>query len=129
MRPVCASREETGTMKLSVSGMIVVMPALAVVILALAAPPFARPADLPVQGLESRIDFWKKVYTQYGEDNVIIHDRVHPNLIYDVASRGNQAERIAAVQQALDEIGENLARPEQLSVTAQQIRAAILASG
>jgi membrane-bound lytic murein transglycosylase D len=109
-------------MKLSVSGMIVV-------ILALAAPAFAGAADLPVQGLESRIDFWKKVYTQYGEDDVIIHDRVHPNLIYDVAARGDQAQRITAVQQALDEIGENLAHPEQLSVTSQQIRAAILASG
>ena len=100
-----------------------------IVILALAAPAFARAADLPVQGLESRIDFWKKVYTQYGEDDVIIHDRVHPNLIYDVAARGDQAQRITAVQQALDEIGENLAHPEQLSVTSQQIRAAILASG
>jgi membrane-bound lytic murein transglycosylase D len=109
-------------MKLNVSGMIVVM-------LALAAPAFARPADLPVQGLESRIDFWVKVYTQYGEDDVIIHDRVHPNLIYDVATRGDQAQRITAVQQALDEIGENLPHPEQLSLTAQQIRSAILAGG
>src|SRR5229473_2566668 len=109
-------------MKLSVFGMIVV-------ILAVAAPAFARPADLPVQGLESRVDFWKKVYTQYGEDDVIIHDRVHPNLIYDIAGRGDQAGKIATVQQALDEISANLTTPEQLSVIAQQVRASILASG
>src|SRR5713101_4509658 len=103
-------------MKFGVSGMIVVM-------LALAAPAFAGSADLPVQGLESRIDFWVKVFTQYGEDDVIIHDRVHPNLIYDVGTRGDQTQRITVIQQALDEIGGNLANPQQLSVTAQQIRA------
>jgi membrane-bound lytic murein transglycosylase D len=109
-------------MKSNVSGIIVV-------ILALAAPVFAESAELPVQGLESRIEFWKKVYTQYGQDDVIIHDRVRPNLIYDVATRGYEAQRIAAVQQALDEIGANLATPEQLSVSAQQIREAILTEG
>jgi membrane-bound lytic murein transglycosylase D len=109
-------------MKSNVSGIIVV-------ILALAAPVFAESAELPVQGLESRIEFWKKVYTQYGQDDVIIHDRVRPNLIYDVATRGYEAQRIAAVQQALDEIGANLATPEQLSVSAQQIREAILTGG
>jgi membrane-bound lytic murein transglycosylase D len=109
-------------MKFSVSAVIVLL-------VALAAPAFAESAELPVQGLESRIDFWKKVYTQYGENDVIIHDRVHPNLIYDVATRGDQAEKIAGIQQALDEIAGNLTNPEQLSTTAQQIRAAILANG
>src|SRR5581483_9479549 len=98
-------------MKLSVSGIVVV-------ILALVAPVFAESAELPVQGLESRVEFWKKVYTQYGEDDVIIHDRIHPNLIYDVATRSDQADRIAAVQKALDEISANLDNPQQLSVTA-----------
>jgi membrane-bound lytic murein transglycosylase D len=109
-------------MRLSVSRVVIV-------ILALAAPVFAESADLPVQGLESRIDFWKKVFTQYGEDDVIIHDRIHPNLIYDVATRSDQIQRITAVQQALDEISANLANPQELSATAQQVRAAILASG
>jgi len=108
-------------MKLSVSGIIV--------ILALTAPVFAESAELPVQGLESRVDFWKKVYTQYGENDVIIHDRVHPNLIYDIASRSDQTEKIAGVQQALDEISRSLANSQQLSLTAQQVRDSILASG
>jgi membrane-bound lytic murein transglycosylase D len=109
-------------MRLSVSRMIVA-------VLALAAPAFAEQLDLPAQGLENRVDFWKKVFTQYGEDNVIIHDRIHVNLIYDVATRGDQAARIAAVQQALDEIRDNLATPENLSSTAKQIRDAILTDG
>ena len=110
-------------MKLSFSAVV------AVVILALAAPVFAESAELPVQGLESRVEFWKKVYTQYGENDVIIHDRIHPNLIYDIASRADQTDKIAAVQKALDEISANLANPQQLSVIAEQVRASILASG
>jgi len=100
-----------------------------VVVLALAAPAFAEGVEMPAQGLESRIEFWKKVFTQYGEDDVIIHDRIHVNLIYDVATRGDQAARIAAVQQALDEIRDNMAAPDNLSIPAKQIRAAILTDG
>src|SRR6266850_7276663 len=112
----------SGPMRLSVSRVIVV-------VLALAIPAFAEGSDLPAQGLESRIEFWKKVFTQYGEDDVIIHDRIHVNLIYDVATRSDQAARIAAVQQALDEIRDNLATPERLSLPAKQIRAAIITEG
>jgi membrane-bound lytic murein transglycosylase D len=109
-------------MRLGFSGVIVAA-------LALAAPAFAERLELPAQGLESRIEFWKKVFTQYGEDDVIIHDRIHVNLIYDVAARGEQSSKIAAVQQAIDEIRDNLATPERLSLPAKQIRAAILSNG
>ena len=109
-------------MKLSVSGVIIVM-------LALVVPVFSQSTDLPVQGLEGRIDFWKKVFTQYGEDDVIIHDRNHPNLIYDVATREDQTQKISAVQKALDEISANLANPQELSAAAQQVQAAIVANG
>ena len=84
---------------------------------------------MPSQGLENRIEFWKKVYTQYGENDVIIHDRIHVNLIYDVAAKGEQSSHIAAVQQALDEIrGEsgNAGKPQP---TAKQIRDQIVANG
>jgi membrane-bound lytic murein transglycosylase D len=109
-------------MRFSVSRVIVV-------VVALAAPAFAQGLELPAQGLENRIEFWKKVFTQFGEDDVIIHDRIHVNLIYDVATRGDQAARIAAVQQALDEIRDNMATPDNLSDAAKQVRAAILANG
>jgi len=110
-------------MRLNVSAAIITA------VLATAAPAFAGPADLPGEGLESRIEFWKKVFTQYGEDDVIIHDRLHVNLIYDVATRVDQAEKVAAVRQALDEIRDNLATPENLSVIAQQIQTVISAEG
>src|SRR6267142_7026831 len=105
------------------------LPRIIVAVLALAAPAVAERLDFPSDGLESRVEFWKKVYTQYGENDVIIHDRIHPNLIYDVATRADQADKIAAVQKALDEISANLANPQQLSVIAEQVRASILAGG
>ena len=98
-------------------------------LLALAAPAAAERLELPSQGLESRIEFWKKVYTQYGENDVIIHDRVRVNLIYDVASKDEKALKIAAVQQALDEIRSSLATPENLSPAAKQVYDAIVANG
>lgn len=100
-----------------------------VAILALAAPAIAETADLPTEGLEGRVEFWKKVFTQYGENDVIIHDRVNVNLIYDVASKDDRKERTAAVEKALDEIRNNLDTPDNLSLTAKQIRNSILASG
>src|SRR5262245_10057456 len=102
---------------------------LFIILVALAAPVLAVAADLPSEGLESRIEFWKKVYTQYGEDDVIIHDRIRVNLIYDVAVRGEQQSKISAVQQALDEIRANLETPENLSPAATQIQSAIVAYG
>src|SRR5499427_8805679 len=97
-------------------------------VVALAVPGLAQSTELPKQGLEDRVEFWKKVYTQYGTDDVIIHDRIHVNLIYDVAAKGEQDSKITAVQQALDEIRNNLSTPESLSAYARQIRDAIVAS-
>ncbi len=112
-------------MKLGFSRIIVALLALA----APAAPAFAERFTLPSEGLENRIEFWKKVYTQYGEDDIIIHDRFHVNLIYDVASEFDAPSKISAVRQALDEIASNQTAPEALSVTAKQIREAIVANG
>ena len=61
------------------------LPRLIVVVLALAAPAFAARLELPVDGLESRIEFWKKVYTQYGQDDIVIHDRIRGQVQFDWA--------------------------------------------
>jgi membrane-bound lytic murein transglycosylase D len=90
---------------------------------------FAGTGELPSIGLEDRIDFWKKVYTQYGENDVIIHDRIRVNLIYDVAVRGEHRAKFEAIEDAIQEIRANLDAPENLSVTAQQVRDAIVANG
>jgi membrane-bound lytic murein transglycosylase D len=88
----------------------------------------AGPLDFPSDGLESRVEFWKKVYTQYGEREVIIHDRIHVNLIYDVAADDDVRSRVATVQRALKEIRDNLETPESLSPIGKQVRDAILSN-
>jgi membrane-bound lytic murein transglycosylase D len=102
---------------------------LIVAVLALAAPAFAAGLELPVEGLESRIEFWKKIYTQYGKDDIVIHDRVRVNLIYDIADESSVDSKVTAIDRALKEIFQNIDTPENLSTTAQQIREAIVADG
>jgi len=102
---------------------------LLAVLLALTVPAFAGSEELPSQGLEDRIDFWKKVYTEYGENDVIVHDRIRVNLIYEIAVRGEHQSRAAAVRDLLEEVRANLAAPENLSAQAQEIREKIAAKG
>jgi membrane-bound lytic murein transglycosylase D len=109
-------------MKLSLSRIIIVL-------LAFAGSAFASELELRIDGLEGRIEFWKKVFTEYGEEDVILHDSFHVNLIYDVVSRDNVKSRTALVKQALQEIGENLDTTENLSLTAKQIHESIVRNG
>jgi len=97
--------------------------------LIIAVPCFAANPDLPSQGLEQRVDFWKKIYTQYGADDVVIHDRIYVNLIYDVAESGEENTKISAIQTALQEIRTNLATPENLSPASAPVFDAIVAQG
>ena len=83
-------------------------------LIAQATTAFAGSPELPSEGLEDRIEFWKKVYTQYGEDDVIIHDRFRVNLIYDIAVRGEHRAKVDVVEDALDEVRTNLETPENL---------------
>src|SRR5262249_41157627 len=94
-----------------------------------AVPAFAANTDLPSQGLEQRVDFWKKIYTQYGADDIVIHDRIYVNLIYGVAGSGEENSKIAAIQTALQEIRSNLATPENLSPASAPVFDAIVAQG
>ena len=96
----------------------------AVVSTALAANP-----ELSTEGLEQRVDFWKKVYTQYGQDDIILHDAFHVNLIYGVANDDTLKARKAAVQKTLREIKANLDDRDGLSPEAKEIVDAITAVG
>ncbi len=40
--------------------------------------------------LESRVNFWKKVYTQYSTQHAIIHDQDNLDIIYDVVYLGDR---------------------------------------
>ena len=42
-------------------------------------------------GLESRVNFWKKVYTQYSTQHAIIHDEDNLDIIYDVVYLGEKS--------------------------------------
>jgi len=98
-------------------------------LLLLAFPALAANPDLPIEGLEQRVEFWKKIFTEYGANDLVIHDRFHVNLIYDVATDSDVQARLAAVRSALEEIRSNLETPENLSPAAQQIQAAIAGQG
>src|SRR5437868_700656 len=104
------------------------LPRLVMMLLAITAPAFAQSTELPAAGLENRVDFWKKIFTQYGKDDIVIHDRVHVNLIYDVADESNVDSKLSAIEHALKEIAQNLDNPDNLSVTAKQMRDAIVAA-
>ncbi len=101
-----------------------------IALLAFAGAAFASDLDLrQLNGLESRVEFWKKVFTQYGQDDVILHDRANVHLIYDVVKDDAVESRTAQVKRGLQEIAANLKTPENLSPAARQIRSAIVDSG
>jgi len=105
------------------------LPRLIVVVVALAVPAFAEPLELPVEGLQNRVEFWKKIFTQYGKDDIVIHDRIRVNLIYDIAEDSNVDSKMLAIDHALKQIQVNLDSPDNLTVTAKQLRDAIVADG
>src|SRR6476620_7268833 len=100
-----------------------------VAVLSLAVPVFAGRSELPNTGLESRIDFWKKIFTQYGKDDIVLHDRFYVNLIYDVADESNVDSKTSQVTTALKEISGNLDSVDSLSLVARQIRESMIANG
>ena len=90
---------------------------------------FAANPDLPSAGLEQRVDFWKKVFTQYGENDLILHDLYRVNLIYGVASDDDVSAKLTAVKDTLREMRANLQTPETFSPEATQIAESIAAQG
>jgi membrane-bound lytic murein transglycosylase D len=83
----------------------------------------------PTDGLEGRIEFWKQVFTKYGADEVIVHDRIQVNLIYAVATDETADDTIRSVREGLREIRDQLSTPDQLSARASEIRQDIVSAG
>jgi len=83
----------------------------------------------PTDGLEGRVGFWKDVFTKYGVDDVIVHDRIHVNLIYAVATDDTADDTIRSVRDGLREIRDGLAAPQELSDNASRIRQTIVSAG
>src|SRR5688500_18278346 len=82
---------------------------------------FGMNPDLPSEGLEQRVEFWKKVFTEYGKDDIVIHDTFYVNLIYDVATDATVKAKAAAVRDAIREVAANLDSVETLSPLARRI--------
>jgi len=57
--------------------------------------------------LQHRVNFWIKVFSKYGRDQVIIHDTDHMNVIYDVVDltegTGTRRSRFGRVDAARKE--------------------------
>lgn len=100
-----------------------------IALLAMVSPAYATDPKLPTEGLEQRIDFWKKIYTQYGKDDIVIHDVYRVNLIYGIANDDDYPEKSADIQAALREIRAGLDTPEAFTPEAKQIADAIVAQG
>jgi membrane-bound lytic murein transglycosylase D len=90
---------------------------------------FAANPELPSTGLEERVDFWKKIFTQFGENDVVIHDAFRVNLIYAVATEDDLGSKMASVRDTLREIQMKINTPEELSPEARIIGEAIVAQG
>jgi membrane-bound lytic murein transglycosylase D len=104
-----------------------VLPWAAILVL-LAVPAFAE-TPFPTGGLEARIEFWKSVFTHYGADDIVIHDRLRVNLIYAVANDETVETRVGGVKDALTEIRDKIGAPEELSDAASVIYQAMIDQG
>jgi membrane-bound lytic murein transglycosylase D len=75
-----------------------------------ATPPAAAPAGenpLPLlPGLENAVDFWKQVFTRYGANDVIFHDRQEPFKVYKVISIEDSPAGRKAIKEEIDAISE-----------------------
>ena len=100
-----------------------------VVLFSLVSSAFAANPELSSAGLEQRVDFWKKVYTLYGENDLVIHDVFHVNLIYGVATDDDVNSKVLAVKATLREMRDALQTPDAFSPEAKQIEASIAAQG
>ncbi len=68
-------------------------------------------ATFPSKGVEHRVEFWKQVFTRYGENDLILHDRTDLRLVYRVVSfpgrpsnRAESRRQQAELQDATDNI-------------------------
>jgi len=65
----------------------------------------------PSAGFEERVEFWKMIFTRYGRDEVVVHDRKDLRLIYKVVNspyagsdRASIKQRQAQLKQTADDL-------------------------
>ena len=90
------------------------------------AVPASAQALFPTDGLEDRIDFWKQVFTKYGADDVIVHDRFHVNLIYAIADEDSAERTMRHVKDSLLGGSTSSYRPDTRCCSPSGVRKAML---
>jgi len=97
--------------------------AVPVLILTSAIPGLAQlPPDLfPVAGIEDRIAFWERVFTEWGEDDLVIHDTERVDLVYAVVAENDRRDGVRRVERLLDEVRSRIDTPNQLSADAREL--------
>lgn len=89
----------------------------------------AQRPGFPVAGLEDRIAFWEKVFTEYGADDLIIHDAERVHLVYAVVKESSRRSGVREVERLLDEVRQNVDSPENLSSEARVLYDRIAEAG
>jgi membrane-bound lytic murein transglycosylase D len=83
----------------------------------------------PVQGIEDRVGFWVAVFTEYGENDLIIHDTERVDLVYAVVEPDARRSGVERVQRLLDEVRRQIDTPDRLSDDARELYDRIEADG
>ena len=81
----------------------------------------AQVSDFPSDGLSDRIEFWEKVFTIYGEDDLIIHDAQRVDLIYAVVDERSRRSGVQSVRNLLSEVRSKISNPDQLTTEARRL--------
>ena len=57
-------------------------------------------------GLESKVNFWKKIYSEYSTNHAVVHDMDNLGVIYEVVYLGDSLKNISrrAKERKLDRI-------------------------
>ena len=82
---------------------------------------FAQIPGFPEDGLGDRIEFWEKVFTIYGEDDLIIHDAQRVDLIYAVVNESARRSGVQSVRNLLSEIRNQIMTPNELNAEARRL--------
>ena len=89
----------------------------------------AQIPGFPEDGLSDRIEFWEKVFTVYGEDDLIIHDTQRVDLIYAVVDERSRRSGVQSVRNLLSEVRSKISSPNQLTTEARRLYDMIEADG
>jgi membrane-bound lytic murein transglycosylase D len=101
----------------------------------------ASAVSFPADGLRTRIDFWKSVFTDYGSNHLIFHDTHHVHLIYhvtDLTAEGIASDDMASQRRlqalhrerlATDLIAVATRLPEEMTQSQRSLARVIQSSG